>query len=99
MERRCQPRHDRPHDFAYSPRGAPGRYRGGRCLGDARHGAGGAGRPAPAPSAGRPRRGDYTAAMTYIRLDLFDLALPALFLVLNGALSVALNLGLERQLA
>ncbi len=37
--------------------------------------------------------------MTYIRLDLLDLALPALLLVLNGALSVALNLGLERQLA
>ena len=37
--------------------------------------------------------------MTYIRLDLFDLALPALLLVLNGALSVALRLGLERQLA
>ena len=37
--------------------------------------------------------------MTYIRLDLLDLALPALLLVLNGALSVALGLGLERQLA
>ncbi len=37
--------------------------------------------------------------MTYIRLDLLDLALPALLLVLNGALSVALRLGLERQLA
>ena len=37
--------------------------------------------------------------MTYIRLALVDLALPALLLVLNGALSVALNLGLERQLA
>jgi putative ABC transport system permease protein len=37
--------------------------------------------------------------VTYIRLDLLDLALPALLLVLNGALSVALRLGLERQLA
>ena len=37
--------------------------------------------------------------MTYIRLDVLDLALPALLLVLNGALSVALRLGLERQLA
>ncbi|HYZ32208.1 MAG TPA: iron export ABC transporter permease subunit FetB [Crenalkalicoccus sp.] len=37
--------------------------------------------------------------MTYIRLNVPDLALPALLLVLNGALSVALGLGLERQLA
>ncbi len=37
--------------------------------------------------------------MNYIRLDILDLALPALLLVLNGALSVALRLGLERQLA
>lgn len=37
--------------------------------------------------------------MTYIRLDACDLLLPALLLVLNGALSVAFGLGLERRLA
>jgi putative ABC transport system permease protein len=37
--------------------------------------------------------------VTYIRLDVLDLALPALLVVLNGVLSVALGLGLERQLA
>ena len=37
--------------------------------------------------------------MTYIRLDYLDLALGALLVVLNGGLSVALNLGLERRLA
>jgi putative ABC transport system permease protein len=37
--------------------------------------------------------------VTYIRLDALDLVLPALLLVLNGALSVAFGLGLERRLA
>ena len=37
--------------------------------------------------------------MTYIRLDALDLVLPALLLVLNGALSVAFGLGPERRLA
>ncbi len=37
--------------------------------------------------------------MTYIRLDYVDLALPALLVVLNGLLSMALQLRLERQLA
>lgn len=36
--------------------------------------------------------------MTYIQLDYADLALAALLLVVNGALSVALKLGLERRL-
>ena len=37
--------------------------------------------------------------MTYIQLTYSDLALPALLVVMNGALSVALHLKLERQLA
>jgi len=37
--------------------------------------------------------------VSYIRLNVLDLALPALLVVLNGALSVALRLGLEGQLA
>ena len=37
--------------------------------------------------------------MTPIPLELADLALAALLVVLNGALSLALRLGLERQLA
>lgn len=37
--------------------------------------------------------------MTYIALDNRDLALAALLVVLNGGLSIALHLGLERQLA
>ncbi len=37
--------------------------------------------------------------MTYIALDNRDLALAALLVVVNGALSVALHLGLTRQLA
>ena len=37
--------------------------------------------------------------MTYIHLDYLDLALAALLLVVNGALSIGLKLGLERQLA
>lgn len=37
--------------------------------------------------------------MTYIRLDYSDLALPAFLVVMNGACSLALQLGLERQLA
>ncbi len=37
--------------------------------------------------------------MNYIRLDYADLALPALLVVLNGLLSLALHLRLERQLA
>jgi putative ABC transport system permease protein len=36
--------------------------------------------------------------VTYIQLDVFDLALAALLVVLNGALSLALQLRLERQL-
>ncbi|MCG8360244.1 MAG: iron export ABC transporter permease subunit FetB [Kiloniellales bacterium] len=36
--------------------------------------------------------------MTYIALDLFDLALAALLVLVNGALSLALQLGIERQL-
>ena len=36
--------------------------------------------------------------MTFIPLELTDLALAALLVVLNGALSLALRLGLERQL-
>jgi putative ABC transport system permease protein len=35
----------------------------------------------------------------YIALTYWDIALAAVFLVLNGVLSIALNLGLERQLA
>jgi putative ABC transport system permease protein len=34
---------------------------------------------------------------TYIALDIFDLALAALLILLNGALSVWLRLGLARQ--
>jgi ABC-type multidrug transport system ATPase subunit len=37
--------------------------------------------------------------VTYIALDKLDLALAALLVVLNGALSIALQLGLTRQLA
>ena len=37
--------------------------------------------------------------MTYIQLTYSDLALPALLVVMNGALSLALHLKLERQLA
>jgi putative ABC transport system permease protein len=37
--------------------------------------------------------------VTYVRLDALDLALPALLVALNGALSLVLGLGLERQLA
>ena len=37
--------------------------------------------------------------MTYIQLTYSDLVLPALLVVMNGALSVALHLKLERQLA
>ena len=37
--------------------------------------------------------------MTYIRLDYADLLLPALLVALNGALSLALRLGLAKQLA
>ena len=37
--------------------------------------------------------------MTYIHLDYSDLALAALLVVLNGGLSVALELGVERRLA
>ena len=37
--------------------------------------------------------------MTYIRLAYGDLALPALLVIMNGTLSVALHLKLERQLA
>jgi putative ABC transport system permease protein len=37
--------------------------------------------------------------VTYIALDNLDLALAALLVVLNGALSIALQLGLTRQLA
>ncbi len=36
--------------------------------------------------------------MTYIELSLLDLALAGLLLVVNGALSLALQLGLARQL-
>ncbi len=36
--------------------------------------------------------------MTYIPLDLFDLALAAILVVINGALSLALQLRIERQL-
>ncbi len=36
--------------------------------------------------------------MTYIRLDLADLAIAALLVVFNGALSLALGLGIERRL-
>ena len=36
--------------------------------------------------------------MSYIQLDVFDLALAALLVILNGALSIALQLRLERQL-
>jgi putative ABC transport system permease protein len=36
--------------------------------------------------------------VSYIQLDVFDLALAALLVVLNGALSIALQLRLERQL-
>src|SRR6516165_9916284 len=45
----------------------------------------------------RPDRGAF--ALTYIQLTYSDLALPALLVVMNGALSVALHLKLERQLA
>ncbi|MGE5547979.1 MAG: ABC transporter permease [Solirubrobacterales bacterium] len=37
--------------------------------------------------------------MTYIALDLSDIALAAILVVLNGALSMALDLGVERRLA
>ena len=37
--------------------------------------------------------------MSYIALNEFDLALAALLVVINGGLSIALQLGLERQLA
>ena len=37
--------------------------------------------------------------MSYIALNDLDLALAALLVVLNGGLSLALHLGLERQLA
>ncbi len=37
--------------------------------------------------------------MSFIALDYSDLAIAALLVVLNGALSIALRLGLERQLA
>jgi len=37
--------------------------------------------------------------MTYIRLDTLDLALGALLVLVNGGLSMALGLGLERRLA
>lgn len=37
--------------------------------------------------------------MTYISLDLADLALAAILVVLNGALSLALGLGIHRRLA
>lgn len=37
--------------------------------------------------------------MTYISLDLADLALAAILVVLNGALSLALDLGIHRRLA
>lgn len=37
--------------------------------------------------------------MNFIALDYSDLAIAALLVVLNGALSIALRLGLERQLA
>ena len=37
--------------------------------------------------------------MTYIQLTYSDLVLPALLVVMNGALSVVLHLKLERQLA
>ena len=36
--------------------------------------------------------------MSYITLDIFDLAVAALLVLLNGALSLTLQLGLERQL-
>ena len=36
--------------------------------------------------------------MTYIALDYFDLALAAILVVINGALSLFLRLGVERQL-
>ena len=36
--------------------------------------------------------------MTYIALDYLDLALAAILVVINGALSLALRLGVERQL-
>jgi len=36
--------------------------------------------------------------VSYIQLDVFDLALAALLVILNGALSIALQLRLERQL-
>ncbi len=37
--------------------------------------------------------------MSYIELSTADLALAALLVVINGGLSLALQLGLERQLA
>ncbi len=37
--------------------------------------------------------------MTYIQLDLFDLALASILVLINGGLSVALQLGVARQLA
>ncbi|MBI4185387.1 MAG: ABC transporter permease [Proteobacteria bacterium] len=37
--------------------------------------------------------------MSYVRLDILDLALAGLLVLLNGGLSLALQLGLERQLA
>ena len=37
--------------------------------------------------------------MTYLRLDLSDLAIAGLLVVLNGGLSLALGLGVERRLA
>ncbi|HJN04380.1 MAG TPA: ABC transporter permease, partial [Alphaproteobacteria bacterium] len=36
--------------------------------------------------------------MTYIPLDISDLAIAAVLVVLNGALSLALRLGIARQL-
>jgi hypothetical protein len=39
------------------------------------------------------------AVLTYVQLTYSDLVLPALLVVTNGALSVALHLKLERQLA
>src|SRR5262252_9802442 len=45
----------------------------------------------------RPDRG--ASALTYIQLTYSDLALPALLVVMNGVLSLALHLKLERQLA
>ena len=37
--------------------------------------------------------------MSYVQLDLLDLALAAILVVMNGALSIALGLGIERRLA